>query len=220
MKMINVNKPINSSINTVPVSSAIRFLSLLLLGLTLSACSSNQNVPADANAGAVTGGGVQQGQGGQSGAGHPNAGAGGGYPYPNAGAGGSNKVPPYNAGSGSGNGNGSYDASLLNKKVIYFDYDSTRINPDDLKVITAHARYLAKQSGRSVRLEGHADERGSREYNVALSVRRAEAVARVFRLEGSSGTRLKTIGYGEEVPAVLGHNSASWDKNRRVEIKY
>lgn len=208
----------NMRINSPSAKPVIRFLSLFLLGLTLSACSSNQNAPADANAGTVTGGGVQQGQGGQSGVGHPNSGAGGGYPYPNSGAGGNNKVPPYNAGSGSGSG--SYDASLLSKKIIYFDYDSTRIHPDDLKVITAHARHLAKQSGRSVRLEGHADERGSREYNVALSVRRAEAVARVFRLEGGSGTRLKTIGYGEEVPAVLGHNPASWDKNRRVEIKY
>jgi len=211
----------NKRINRQSAKPVIRFLSLFLLGLTLSACSSNQNAPADANAGTVTGGGVQHGQGGQSGAGHPNAGAGGGYPYPNSGAG-NNKVPPYKAGTGAGDGSGSgsYDARLLSKKVIYFDYDSVRIHPDDLKVITAHARHLAKQSGRSVRLEGHADERGSREYNVALSVRRAEAVARVFRLEGGSGTRLKTIGYGEEVPAVLGHSPASWDKNRRVEIKY
>jgi len=195
--------------------TARRLLPLLVISVALAACSSNQNTPSPGkNPGTIVNppnknpypGGQSGGQGG-----------GQGNPYPGGGAGGYNNLP---GGSGSGL-DGNYNPALLNKRVVYFEYDSARISPDALDIIRAHARHLSKMPGGGpvVRLEGHADERGSREYNVALSLRRAEAVAQVMRLEGP-GTRGKTIGYGEEVPAVLGHNPAAWDKNRRVEIKY
>ena len=71
-----------------------------------------------------------------------------------------------------------------------------------------------------MRLEGHADERGSREYNVALSEARAQSVKRIMGIQGAKGFQIKTIGYGEEVPIITGHSQDSWQKNRRVEIKY
>lgn len=195
-----------------------RLLPLLTIGVALTACSSNQNVPSGSNGSA--GGTIVNPPNNNP---YPNGGYGNGNnnsgnPYPGGNAGGYNNLPGGGSGSGAG---GSYDPSLLNTRIVYFDYDSARIRPDALAVIRAHARHLAKMPGNGpvVRLEGHADERGSREYNVALSLRRAEAVAKLMQLEGP-GTRGKTIGYGEEIPAVFGHNPAAWDKNRRVEIKY
>lgn len=185
---------------------------IVAVSFALAACSSNQNASDGANAGGQAGSGS-----GSSGAGYPGSGGVGGSGYPGSGSGG--HYSDMNGGQGGYGGSGSYDANLLNQRVIYFDFDSSRIRPQDMDVIVAHARHLAKQPGRTVRLEGHADERGSREYNVALSLRRADAVARVMEIERANAT-LKPIGYGEEMPAVLGHSEAAWSKNRRVEIKY
>ena len=87
-------------------------------------------------------------------------------------------------------------------------------------VIEAHAAYLSEHAGASVTLEGHADERGSREYNIGLGEKRALAVRRLMSLLGATGPQIRTISYGEERPADAGHEESAWQLNRRVEIVY
>jgi peptidoglycan-associated lipoprotein len=89
-----------------------------------------------------------------------------------------------------------------------------------MQLITAHAAYLAENPGLRVRLEGHADERGSREYNLGLGERRSQSVERLLVLNGAGGNQLETISFGEERPAALGHDENAWWQNRRVEIVY
>ena len=110
--------------------------------------------------------------------------------------------------------------NLLSQRVIYFDYDKAAIRPEFMVLINTHAKLLAKYPQVRMRLEGHADERGSREYNVALSEARAKSVRSIMGTQGARASQIKTIGYGEEVPIVTGHSQNSWAKNRRVEIKY
>ncbi len=86
--------------------------------------------------------------------------------------------------------------------------------------MAAHAKYLASNPTARIRLEGNTDERGSREYNIGLGERRAQAVRRALLLQGASDGQLSTVSYGEERPAAAGHDEASWSKNRRVEIVY
>jgi peptidoglycan-associated lipoprotein len=104
--------------------------------------------------------------------------------------------------------------------VIYFDLDQSDIRPEFAALITAHAKHLAGSSGTKVRLEGHTDERGSREYNIALAERRAQAVRRALMLQGTGDGQLTTVSYGEERPAVEGSDESAYEKNRRVEIIY
>jgi len=111
-------------------------------------------------------------------------------------------------------------AGLLATRVVYFDFDSSEIKGAGTDVVAAHARYLAAHPSTRVRLEGHTDERGSREYNIGLGERRAQAVRRALLLQGASDPQLATVSYGEERPAVTGHDEAAWAKNRRVEIVY
>ena len=110
--------------------------------------------------------------------------------------------------------------SLLATRVIYFDYDSSAIRSDFNEVVAAHANFLANNPGSSVTLEGHADERGSREYNLALGERRALAVRRQLVLLGASAGQIKTVSYGEERPIEDGHDESSYAVNRRVELVY
>ena len=110
--------------------------------------------------------------------------------------------------------------SPLYNKVIYFEYDSTEIRPEYRDVIRAHAQYLAANPSLTVRLEGHADERGSREYNIALGQRRADTVNRLMSVEGAAGAQMITVSYGEERPASFGQSEESWSLNRRVELVY
>jgi peptidoglycan-associated lipoprotein len=109
---------------------------------------------------------------------------------------------------------------LLATRVVYFDFDSSEIKGAGTDVVAAHAKYLAAHSGTRVRLEGHTDERGSREYNIGLGERRAQAVRRALLLQGATDAQISTVSYGEERPAVSGHDEAAWSKNRRVEIVY
>ncbi len=109
--------------------------------------------------------------------------------------------------------------SLLSQRVVYFEYDSSNVKPEDRLVIEAHAQYVAT-SGARVTLEGHADERGTREYNIALGERRANAVRQMMSLLGVSSDQISTVSYGEERPMMLGHEDQSWQQNRRVEIVY
>ena len=110
--------------------------------------------------------------------------------------------------------------SLLATRVIYFEYDSTTIRAEFEPSIEAHARYLAENPGASMTLEGHADERGSREYNLALGERRALAVRRQLVLLGAAADQIRTVSYGEERPASDGHDDHTYSLNRRVEILY
>ncbi|MDT8406222.1 MAG: peptidoglycan-associated lipoprotein Pal [Methylococcales bacterium] len=108
----------------------------------------------------------------------------------------------------------------LAKSVIYFQYDSSQVQQDFLPVINAHAKHLVKHPFVRITLAGHADERGSPEYNIALGEYRAKAVARLMKIQGVTDDQLQIVSYGEEKPARLGHDEASWQLNRRVEILY
>jgi len=111
-------------------------------------------------------------------------------------------------------------AGLLAKRVIYFDFDSSEIKGDGTDIVGAHAKYLATHPTARVRLEGHTDDRGSREYNIGLGERRAQSVRRALLLQGATEAQLSTVSYGAERPAVAGHDETAWSKNRRVEIVY
>lgn len=110
--------------------------------------------------------------------------------------------------------------NLLSQRIIYFDYNQSTIRPEYMVLLNTHAKLLAKYPNLKVRLEGHADERGSREYNVALSEDRARSVKRLMGTQGARDYQMSILGYGEELPLVSGHGERSWQKNRRVEIKY
>lgn len=111
-------------------------------------------------------------------------------------------------------------SSPLSQRTVYFAFDSSHVEEENRSIIEAHAQWLADHPGASVTLEGHADERGTREYNVALGERRANAVRQLLALTGASGGQIDTISYGEERPAVEGHDESAWRFNRRVEIVY
>ena len=108
----------------------------------------------------------------------------------------------------------------LSRLVIYFDFDRSEIRSDFNDMLRAHGAYLAENGGQQVRLEGHADERGSREYNIGLGEQRAQAVRRVLMLQGASTDQLGTVSYGEERPAAFGSDDNSYSLNRRVELVY
>ncbi len=110
--------------------------------------------------------------------------------------------------------------SPLGNRTIYFDFDSAKISDESLALLETHGNFVAGNGDVSVRLEGHTDERGSREYNIALGDRRAQSVRRVLLFQGASVDQLDTVSYGEEKPALLGHDETAWGKNRRVELVY
>jgi peptidoglycan-associated lipoprotein len=111
-------------------------------------------------------------------------------------------------------------SSPLYRKVVYFDYDSAEIQPQYLDLLRVHANYLYRTPGAAVTLEGHTDERGTRDYNLALSDSRADSVKRFMIAEGVPADKLTSLGYGEERPADPGRNQQSWALNRRVELVY
>jgi peptidoglycan-associated lipoprotein len=152
-----------------------------------------------------------------------------------AGAGGP-QIGKYGDGSGSAYGAGANGAGLaggqygggspddatgpLSKRIVYFQYDSSDVLPEYLPVVNSHAGYLAAHPGKGLVLEGHADERGSPEYNIALGEQRAKAVAKLMKLQGVKDSQLQIVSFGEEKPQALGHDDAAWQQNRRVEIYY
>lgn len=109
---------------------------------------------------------------------------------------------------------------LGSQRVIYFDFDSNDIRPEFVDVIAAHGRFLAGNASIRVRLEGHSDERGTREYNIGLAERRAQSVKRALMLQGVQDSQVATVSYGEERPAAAGSDENAYSKNRRVEIVY
>ena len=104
--------------------------------------------------------------------------------------------------------------------VLYFDFDQAIIKREGHRELNTHAQALAENSSFRVRLEGHADERGTREYNMALGERRANAVRSYLMSQGVSSGQVEVVSYGEERPAAAGSNEQSWAMNRRVEIVY
>ncbi|MDH3266080.1 MAG: peptidoglycan-associated lipoprotein Pal [Gammaproteobacteria bacterium] len=104
--------------------------------------------------------------------------------------------------------------------IVYFDFDSFELGADETEIAARHGRQLSQNSFLSVRLEGHADERGSREYNIGLGERRAQAVRRVLLLQGAQPSQIATVSFGEERPAAMGNDESAWSQNRRVEFKY
>ena len=110
--------------------------------------------------------------------------------------------------------------SPLAKRSVYFDFDSNAVKDEYRDLVTRHSRYMADKRDTRIRIEGNCDERGSREYNLALGQRRAEAVKKVMTVLGVSEGRIETTSYGEEKPVAPGHDEASWAQNRRADIKY
>lgn len=104
--------------------------------------------------------------------------------------------------------------------VVFFDYDSASIRPEFQPVIDAHAKYLGAHRDRKLTVAGHTDERGGREYNLALGQQRAEAVRRALELLGARGAQVESVSFGEEKPADGGHDEAAWSHNRRAELTY
>jgi len=105
-------------------------------------------------------------------------------------------------------------------RVIYFDYDSFTIKPEFQGAIEMHARFLTTNKTRKIAIEGHTDERGGREYNLALGQKRSEAVRRSLSLLGVAETQVEAVSFGEEKPALAGLNEEAFAKNRRAEITY
>jgi peptidoglycan-associated lipoprotein len=122
------------------------------------------------------------------------------------------------AGANGARGLGADANGPLSGKVIYFDFDKSEIRPEFAGVITANAQNLTSHPNLRLRLEGNTDERGTREYNIGLGERRAQAVRRALMLQGAAESQLTTVSYGSERPAVEGDDEAAWSKNRRVEL--
>ena len=172
-----------------------RILPVLLAALFLAACSSASKTPPATGTTGVD-------QGGASSAGTGDGSLGQGTPVDSA-----------------GGALGGPTASRENR-VIYFDYDRFDVKGEYNAIISAHGRYLSSNPGARARLEGHADERGSREYNIGLGEKRAQAVRQSLLLQGAAADQIATVSYGEERPAVIGSDEEAYSLNRRVEIVY
>lgn len=112
------------------------------------------------------------------------------------------------------------ELGLLNKKTIYFAYDSNELTSADIRLLNVHAKYMLEHTHLKLRIAGHTDERGSREYNIALGDRRAKAVARYLESKGVPASRIYTVSYGKEQPVDLGSTEAAWSQNRRATLEY
>jgi len=117
---------------------------------------------------------------------------------------------------GSEEGNGNFIA----KSSYLFGFDRFDVNSSDYDAINSHANYLTSHPNAKVRIEGHTDERGSREYNVALGERRAKAVSNILMSQGVLASQIHTVSYGQEKPVAFGHDESSWEQNRRASIVY
>ncbi len=110
--------------------------------------------------------------------------------------------------------------SPLSQRVIYFAYDSDEVAEQDRALVAAHAAFLSANPDVKVSIEGHTDERGAREYNIALGERRSQTVRRMLEFQNVAPQQISTVSYGEEKPAVEGHDESAWSMNRRVELVY
>lgn len=120
--------------------------------------------------------------------------------------------------------NGKYalfnNRGVINKKVINFDFDSNQVDTRYLSLLAEYGKYLSSHPASYVRIEGHTDERGSREYNIALGERRAKALRDILLADGATNKQVTIVSYGEELPVDRGHYENAWHKNRRGEIVY
>lgn len=110
--------------------------------------------------------------------------------------------------------------SILAKRTVFFDFDKSLIKAEFQPLIEAHGRYLVEHMQRQIRIEGNCDERGGREYNLALGQRRADAVRERMELVGVPAARIETISFGKEKPKAMGHDETAWAENRRADIVY
>lgn len=110
--------------------------------------------------------------------------------------------------------------SAIANRIVYFEFDRSEIQQQHLAQLEAHARFLVANPTLRVRLEGHCDERGTREYNIGLGDRRSQAVRRILMFQGVAAGQIQTVSYGEERPAADGHDEAAWAQNRRAELVY
>lgn len=110
--------------------------------------------------------------------------------------------------------------NILSKRNVYFDFDKYEVKPEYRALVEAHAQYLVSHPEASIRIEGNADDRGSREYNLALGQKRAVAVKKAVNGLGVADKQIETISYGEEKPKATGDNEAAWAENRRADIVY
>ena len=110
--------------------------------------------------------------------------------------------------------------AFLAKRVVHFDYDSSELSNEDYQTLQAHAQFLNANAGSKIALTGHTDERGTREYNMALGERRAKSVQSYLVTNGVNPNQLEAVSYGKEMPINAGHNEAAWKENRRVELNY
>lgn len=108
----------------------------------------------------------------------------------------------------------------LRQRVVYFDFDRSEVRSEAQEILSCHARYLSNRPQARVTLEGHADERGSREYNLGLGERRGNSARDALSLAGASGNQLTVVSYGEERPTCTLSDESCWSQNRRVEIVY
>lgn len=190
-------------------------IGLLALALTLAGCGSSvklNEVPVEDRAGA-----------GAAGSGAAGAGAAGDAARAGAAGAASSAVAPSRAVAPVDltprpSSNAAVPTNL--PRVIYFDFDSFAIRPEGEAVIEGHAKFLSANRGRTIAVEGHTDERGGREYNLALGQKRAEAVRRRLVLLGVADNQVEAVSFGKEKPAVNGSDDAAFEKNRRAEISY
>ena len=110
--------------------------------------------------------------------------------------------------------------NILSKRSIFFDYDSNLVKDEFKPIVTAHARYLQQHPTAKMRIEGNADDRGSREYNLALGQRRSDAVRQMMQLLGAKAEQIETVSFGEEKPKCTEQTESCWSQNRRGDIAY
>lgn len=174
-------------------SVMLKFLSILALSLAVAGCSSLS--------------------------GKSDGASGDGAPVDEVGAGGAATAGASQQGAWAGNPLDD-PASLVSIRVIYFDYDASEVREDYRDVVIAHGAYLAANPTVTLTVEGHADERGSREYNIALGERRANAVKNLLLAQGAHAGQIVTVSYGEERPLEMGSDESAWAQNRRAELVY
>jgi peptidoglycan-associated lipoprotein len=189
------------------ISRNTTILAAVLLAMGLAACTTKKPDTADGTGSA--GGQAATGYG-AGGAETTSAGTGGGLDSQALGGG----------ANGQGAAGGAAAGNPLSVRIFHFDYDSSDILPDDYNALKAHAQYLSKNAAARAQIGGHTDERGTREYNMALGERRAKAVAAFLTSNGVKTDQIEVVSYGEEKPVTTGESESVWAENRRVELDY
>ncbi len=216
-----------------------KILFTLLIALTVVGCATRKPAPISdgkkvqveeksIGADSAGGGAGKAGAGGQGGAGSnadgsPDGTGSDGIRGTTAGAGGAGVDGNSSSGAAGAGGSvtpGANATGNLAQRSIYFDYDSFSVKDEYKPILQAHAKFLVENAGAKIYLQGHTDERGSREYNLALGQKRADAVRRVMAVLGVKENQVESVSYGEEKPKNPGHDDAAYAQNRRADIVY